>query len=153
LKDIEERLQNFNYMEKTEHDKDRNIINLTEKIVALEALQQDRDDVIEGVAKKVNSLSESLGENRPKRVKRKIQCADCDFVASSEHGLKIHTKRKHTITGNETYPRKCEICELEIKSNKEMRSHLKIHSYKEAIFKCEACEFIGESKYTMDAHG
>ena len=77
-----------------------------------------------------------------------MQCADCDFVDSSEHGLKIHTKRKNTITGNET----CNICEHEIISRQEMKSHLKIHSYKEVIFKCEDCDFIGESKYTMDVH-
>ena len=33
-----------------------------------------------------------------------------------------------------------------------MISQLKIHSYKEAIFKCEDFEFIGESKYTMDVY-
>ena len=50
------------------------------------------------------------------------------------------------------YPRKCEICKQKIISRKEMKSHLKEHSYKEAIFKCQDCDFIGESKYTMDVH-
>ena len=27
---------------------------------------------------------------------------------------------------------------------------MKLHSYKKAAYKCEDCEFIGESPYTMD---
>ena len=29
---------------------------------------------------------------------------------------------------------------------------MKIHSYKEAKFKCEECDFIGENEHTMDVH-
>ena len=29
---------------------------------------------------------------------------------------------------------------------------MKIHSYKKAAYKCEECDFIGESEYTMDVH-
>ena len=29
---------------------------------------------------------------------------------------------------------------------------MKLHSYKKAAYKCEDCEFIGESPYTMDVH-
>ena len=29
---------------------------------------------------------------------------------------------------------------------------MKLHSYKKAAYKCEDCEFIGESQFTMDVH-
>ena len=33
-----------------------------------------------------------------------------------------------------------------------MKIHLKSHSFKEARFKCEDCEFVGMCKETMDVH-
>ena len=33
-----------------------------------------------------------------------------------------------------------------------MRKHLKSHSFKDARFKCEDCEFVGDSKETMELH-
>ena len=29
---------------------------------------------------------------------------------------------------------------------------MKLHSYKKAAYKCEDCDLIGESQYTMDVH-
>ena len=33
-----------------------------------------------------------------------------------------------------------------------MKVHMKTHSYKRAEFKCEECEFCGESELTMEVH-
>ena len=112
------------------------------------------ENKIEDLVKKVNKLEEILnkGENLAVKEKTKIKCSVCDFQAISEQGLKVHTKRKHTLTGNETYPRKCDLCEITLEKRKEMKAHMKFHSYKKASFKCEECEFIGENHDTMVVH-
>ena len=33
-----------------------------------------------------------------------------------------------------------------------MKKHMKRHSYKEARYKCDDCDFVGESGLTMDVH-
>ena len=33
-----------------------------------------------------------------------------------------------------------------------LKKHMKTHSYKEAKFKCEDCEFVGQCRETMEVH-
>ena len=44
--------------------------------------------------------------------------------------MKTHVKRKHTKFNQENFPKTCEFCETEVNDEKEMKSHLKTHSYK-----------------------
>ena len=76
----------------------------------------------------------------------------CDFQTVSQHGLKVHIKRKHISTNNEKYPRKCELCDQQFENNKEMKKHMKTHSYKQANFRCEDCDFVGTNKCTIEVH-
>ena len=39
-----------------------------------------------------------------------------------------------------------------LKKQKDLRKHLKSHSYIEARFKCVDCDFVGESNETMEVH-
>ena len=39
------------------------------------------------------------------------------------------------------FPKSCELCDYELESNKELKQHMKIHSYKEVDYKCEDCDF------------
>ena len=66
----------------------------------------------------------------------------CYFEAVSEQGLKVHMKRKHTITGSKRYPRNCEICDVKLDNKRKLKEHMKMHSYKEAKFKCEVRNFV-----------
>ena len=100
----------------------------------------------------INILTLNVTEKKILEKKKNIKCSQCDFDAISEHGLKVHMKRKHTITGIEKYPRNCDICDVKVDNQKKLKEHMKTHSYKEAKFKCEECEFIGENEYTMDVH-
>ena len=67
----------------------------------------------------------------------------------SEQGLKTHKKRKHKTANKSdeilTYPKQCDLCEKDLKDKNDMKVHMKTHSYKRAEFKCEECEFYGES--------
>ena len=68
-----------------------------------------------------------------------FECDQCKFVTESEHGLKVHKKTKHANL--EYPPYECEFCDKSFGSNTQLKSHLKTHSYKEAI-KCENCNFL-----------
>ena len=35
--------------------------------------------------------------------KSTFKCSECEFETNSSQGLKVHKKRKHTLTGNEEY--------------------------------------------------
>ena len=84
-----------------------------------------------------------------------INCEYCDFKTTSKQGLKTHVKRKHTNYSKEIFPRKCDLCESELKSNSDLTDHMKTHSYKcssELNYKCEECEFWGPNEITMEVH-
>ena len=80
-----------------------------------------------------------------------VKCPQCNFETNSEHGLKIHTARKHTVI-NENSSLKCELCDQEFEKKKDLKQHIKTHSYIEARFKCVDCDFVGESNETMEIH-
>ena len=50
------------------------------------------------------------------------------------------------------YPQQCELCDKEFKNAKEMKTHMKTHSYKATEYQCEDCEYVGQNKETMDVH-
>ena len=61
-------------------------------------------------------------------------------------------RRKHTLTGKEQYPRKCDLCEMNLENQKDMKIHMKTHSYKSARYQCVDCDFCGDSDRTMNVH-
>ena len=81
-----------------------------------------------------------------------FRCEKCPFVSSSEKGVKTHLTRKHTIISATGYPRKCELCNKQFNNPNDFKKHMKSHSYKEAKFKCEDCDFVGKCAETMDVH-
>ena len=42
-------------------------------------------------------------------------------------------------------PNHCEFCDNILESEKEMKVHLKNHVCKEAVFKCEDCDFFSKN--------
>ena len=105
---------------------------------------------------KVNSLDTS------NKLKTKFQCPLCEFKGSSQQGLKVHMKRKHTKYTEENRPNKCEICNVtyintlgEPWDNERIEKHNISHSYKSSSnlnFKCDECEFWGPNTLTMEVH-
>ena len=147
-------------MKKCLVDKDSYISNLEDKI-------KNMDSKFEEQNLKIISLENTTKENMMEIVnlkktfsnyekptvaetKEKFKCDKCDFECNSKHGLKVHLTRKHTNMKNEKYPKKCELCENKFVNHAEMKKHMRSHSYKEAKFKCEDCDFVGERFETME---
>ena len=64
-------------------------------------------------------------------------------------------KRKHTKFEILKYPRMCDLCEKTLDNGLELRKHMKLHSFKGTLFgeyKCEECDFYGNSLETMEVH-
>ena len=126
-------------------------------ITDIEKQLNEKDTVIKALVEKVNELEKRIEKQKqinfiPEKSKETISCSYCDFTSLSEQGLKVHIKRKHTLTACETFPKECDICDDLIENKNKLKIHMKLHSYKKAAYKCEDCEFIGESPYTMDVH-
>jgi rubredoxin len=105
--------------------------------------------------KQIDQLVKSMGNmNNNKEVppKKSFKCTKCDYETNSQSGLKVHDTKKHTSVDNVKFPKKCDLYEKEIKSATEMKKHIKRHSYKQAKFECDDCDFVGESDLTMEVH-
>ena len=84
------------------------------------------------------------------KMRKSLKCTKCKFETHSQSGLKIHQKKKHTTIEIEKYPRTCDLCDTELRNAAEMKKHIKSHSYKRANYKCDDCDFVGESEFTME---
>ena len=77
------------------------------------------------------------------------------FNSRSKSGLRNHIARKHTNYAENNVPTKCEICDKELKSEKDMKDHMISHSYYKSDllkFKCDECYFLGPNAQTMKMH-
>ena len=101
--------------------------------------------------KKIKEL-EILVKNKGKRDQDSFKCSDCEFVSKSRNGLKTHKAKMHTKTKESEYPAECELCEAKLPSEKDMKEHLRLHTYKRSTFKCEDCDFCSENFLTMEVH-
>lgn len=102
-----------------------------------------------------NNFIQRLKETRNTKEKqnaKSFKCTKCNFETNYKNGLKIHEKKKHTSVEMVNFPRSCNICDKELRNAAEMKKHIKSHSYKEANYKCDDCEFIGASDFTMEVH-
>ena len=82
----------------------------------------------------------------------KFKCDKCKFITNSETGLKSHISKKHKKKIESVFCQKCNLCDKELNSTKEIKKHMITHSYKEAQFKCNQCDFIRGDKIDMEVH-
>ena len=74
-----------------------------------------------------------------------LKCEDCEFQTIWKRGLRVHIKQKHTNLKTQVFPNDCDFCDDKFESEKDMKVHLKNHMCKEAVFKCEDCDFFSEN--------
>ena len=84
--------------------------------------------------------------------KELFKCSKCNFTTSYKRGLKVHMKRKHTNFEEEEYPRTCDFCDVKDLDRKEMEKHLKEHTFKKLIYKCEDCDFFAPNELSLEVH-
>ena len=95
--------------------------------------------------KKIKELENMLKKQDKEKIQNEVEqfkCTQCDFVTTSNKGLKTHVKRKHTEITSDKYPKTCELCDVEVNDQKELKLHMKTHSYRESNFRCEDCDFV-----------
>ena len=158
-KDFENRLgvleKQLKRMVNCMNEKDLLINTLNTKVEEIEKKQDKQQKETNNMKTKIEKLKVATKKEEI------IKCPDCDFIASSKQGLKVHMKRKHTCK-TENNPEKCDVCEEKFLRysgepwEKEMiESHILSHAYKgehELKFKCDECEFWGPNKLTMEVH-
>ena len=156
---IETKLEAFekNYMGKVEALECRikemvNMMNEKDAVISSsEKLIQQQQKTLESMDKKMKNLEEKL-----KTKQNRFKCKQCDFASEFEKGLKTHIQRKHKTEDRKEesvkFPRICDVCEKEIKNNKEMKTHMKIHTYRFVNVKCNECDFLAESLIDMSVH-
>ena len=139
-------------LRKTLEEKDEQVSALVKKFDYLENKFNDEQAVKnKEFVKKMKNLENMIKKNTKSTVEQ-LNCSECEFTTTSKQGLKTHIKRKHTKLNSEKYPKKCDLCEMELDDHKEMNLHLKTHSYRELKFKCEDCSFWGPNSLTMEVH-
>ena len=141
---LEEKL---NTIQKCLTGKDELILRLETRLNNLESYEENN--------KKINMLQEKvsiLESMTTQKAPETFKCTKCQFETNSEKGLKTHLTRKHTIISTTGYPKICELCEKKFNNSNDFKKHMKTHSYKEARFKCEDCDFVGKCLETMEIH-
>ena len=86
------------------------------------------------------------------RTRENFECTKVDLESQAAQGLETHTTRYHTIITNEGYPKTCNLCESKFGNASDMRKYMHCHLFKDASFKYEDCEFVGQSEETMEVH-
>ena len=69
---------------------------------------------------------ESMIKNQTKKKVDQLNCTECDFTTTSGQGLKTHVNSKYKKLNKEKYPKLCELCEMEVNDEKEMKLHITI---------------------------
>ena len=49
-----------------------------------------------------------------------------------------------------SFTKLCSLCDNILTNRKDMKKHMRTHSYKDAIYKCDICDFIGGDELDMD---
>ena len=104
------------------------MITFEKKIKLLSDVMEEKDDNISYLEKQLEEMNNKFAEaTKIEKIKKKTE-----FLANTERGLKTHITRLHTASSilETIFPKKCELCEEEIKSKSEMKNHLKNHSYR-----------------------
>ena len=147
LESMENKMKTFlNVLE----EKDSRILSLEKKLENLENKSKEEKNQKDKKIKDLENLLKKQEKNQS--AVEKFNCEQCEFTTTSKQGLKTHIKRKHTEITAEKYPAICELCDVKVNDEKELKLHMKTHSYRESNFQCEDCDFCGPNEFTMEVH-
>ena len=142
---------NLSTVKKSLVEKDTFISTLESRIQEFEELNKEQNAKIEDIECLKDKFSNPANLIPVKSV-NSLKCTKYEFEMQSEQGLKTHITRIHTLITNGCYPKSCDLCEKQFGNAGDMKIHMRNHSFKEAKFKCEDCDFVGQSRETMEVH-
>ena len=120
-----------------------------------------KENEISSLKVKINNIETAFEQKLTKLEKQfilkdnKFKCEKCKFETNSEAGLKSHISKKHKKekdNDNITFPKQCDLCDKIVNTSKDMKNHLRTHSYKHVQFKCDQFDFIGGEEIEMEIH-
>ena len=154
---VEEKMQTLESCVKTLRkaleDKDSLVSKLQLRLDVLEKKNDEEKELFKIKFKNLEKEQNKKVETPlPVKSVNKRKCTKCEFQTVSERGLKVHVKRKHTASIEEAFPQVCDLCDYKVKCKKELKSHRLSHSYIDAKFKCEDCEYVGDNDESMHVH-
>ena len=123
---------------------------IDKKVTDLENIIKKQQKKNEHLEVKIKALEAFYNE-------KLLKCTQCEFATVSEKGLKTHVVKKHKTEKKKKedtfqYPRSCDLCEKEIKNKIAMKTHMKTHSYKDVLYQCNKCDFLGGAEMDIAVH-
>jgi hypothetical protein len=149
LKKIEEKVEDMKSYKEDMKTKDDVIEELTRKLNTMETSLKEKDNVINRLSNKVRELEESCGkieilERKIYVIEKKnagnIFCKFCDEEFEESRDLQIHTINTHTF--------ECQVCDFKAE-NKEM---LDIHVSTCEVYECQGCDYSHKRLSEMKTH-
>ena len=64
-------------------------------------------------------------------------------------------EKKHkepTVSEVREFTQQCTFCDIILNDKKQLKKHMRTHSYSLVQFKCDLCDFMGYDKIDMDVH-
>ena len=129
-------------------EKDDCITVLESRILVLETKDKQINENIESLTIKIGNC-ESITE---KKKQTEFVCNFCDFATTSNSGLKVHMRRKHTEYSKDKFPKPCDLCGKVVSDAGEMKKHVKSHSYKFIQVQCSYCNFCATDEEEIVVH-
>ena len=63
---------------------------------------------------------------------------------------KKHKAQKESAENNSS--KQCNFCDIVLNDEREMKNHMRTHSYSLVQYKCDLCDFMGYDEIDMDVH-
>ena len=140
---------------------DQKYLSFDQRIEYLKKENEIKDTQISSLETKINEQQLSFNakltnlEKQVNSMENKFKCDECKFVTNSETALKSHMTKKHKkekFVDDSIYPKQCSLCEKVYKNSKELKKHMRTHSYNYVTFKCTLCDFVGGEALDMEVH-
>ena len=138
---------------------ERRIVTLENNVLTLRKCLAEKDEIIITFETRLKRLEDKLEdkinvENVNSEVLKEsvLKCSVCDFTTTSQHGLKVHVKRKHT---EQNFSKTCNLGNKTFKSLSKYRSHKFEHTNwekKNKTYTCKECGFVGRNMHTHEVH-
>ena len=60
--------------------------------------------------------------------------------------------KEPTVSEVKEFPQQCSFCDVILNDKKQLKKHMRTHSYSLVQFKCDLCDFMGYDEIDMDVH-